>query len=532
MRYLFGLFIIFFSILVIPSSLVGYETDINYIFNIIFKKVNQNRFHSPQMFIFFDFILLKLYNYFGFVNWYLIFKYSLIWLSYTAFFFTIGRNLNLIWLGLYIFVFFVYVCVFLHHVHVAYLLCVSGIFLNYNSIAVDDSKKRNLLIALSAITYFSGFFLRWEVGALTLVWYSILLLFNFNCKSILGSLVLIIPAYLFIVSINLYFSQSSEFRNSMEPDGEFLFLSEHGYQPEQMSSLEDTIRYEMIRRFMVDDTLLISFSDMKEALKVARKSHISFLSLKQIYKSAKDVIYFPHLTIMIALCCIALIFNGKVKNLLLILLLLGSIFLRTDQIEERHFIGIFLFLFLLAFSTKLIINNTQKSILLLIFFLSIANLHERIQVQREITVEKDIVKERMGNLIKSGKVLYLSRAYKDIFPSKTTFDSDIFGFSRDNTILLTLYQESHSDLFIQYLSQYCNKDLLNIGNVYSCVAEDKNNVLAVSEDIANVLKKIINRYYGLNIQFIHLGVLCGEADTEYDFKYLTESIHLYHLEFY
>jgi hypothetical protein len=530
-RYLLGLSIIFFGVFVLPSSLIEYETNHNFIFNSMFAKVTHWRFHSPQMFIIYDYLLLKLYGSFGYINWYFLLNFALLWLSYTAFYFTFTLQTSVSWFLIYTSIVFLFSSVFLLHVHTAYLLCICGIFLNYKSTTMTNVRKRNLMQLFSICTYLFGFFLRWEIGALTIFLYSIVLIFNFNRKKILNSLVLIVSAYLLVVSVNLFFATSVDFEYRIEPYGEYLFLDGR-YQPEQMNSLEDTIRYEMLTSWLVDDTFLLSFNDMLKELEVAQNSNRIYVNKTSFYESIKiTVLNFPHLTLMIIFCCIVLILEKDVKKSILILPILGSLFIRTSVLDERHLFGIFLFLFIFTHSTSYVKLLKQKFLLLLIFLVSMEYIYEKQLVQSEIRKEKDVVISRMRELVHSGKCLYASILYPDIFPDRVTLNSRIYDFSTDSIVLLSLHQASHTKFFAEYLSKYCGKNLLNIGNVYSCVAQDENNVLIAPKRIISVLEKIVNRFYFLDIKFNQIGELYGNSDPKYNFKHFREPLYLYHLEF-
>ncbi len=531
LRYLLGVFILFSGFFLLPSAFIEYESNHNFIFNSLFGKVTYWRFHSPQMFIIYDYVLLKLYAGVGFVNWYLLLNLALLCLAYTAFYFTINQRISLLWFLIYTSIFFLYSSVFLLNVHIAYLLCICGVFLNYNSIDISNIRRRNLMLGFSIAIYFLGFFLRWEIGTLTIFLYSIFLIFDFNRRKIFASLPLIIPAYLSVISINLFFATSNHFEYRTEPDGEFLFL-DGGYKPAQMNSLEDTIRFEMLTSWLVDDTVILSFNDMLKALDVARKPNLAYLNTNDFLQSLKGMCSnFKHLTVMIILCCIVLFLELNFKKSLLIFPILASLFIRTSVVEERHLWGVFLFLFLLIFSTRFHKTFFQRLLTGLIFLVSIEYIYEKQKVQREIRVEKDIVMSTMKDIVKSGKRLYISRLYPDIFPDRLTFNSNIFGFSSDSIVLLSLHQASHTVFFAEYLSKYCDKDLLNIGNIYSCVAQDRSNVLISSESTISVIEKIVNKYYSLDIRFKKLRVLYGNSDSKYHFKHCRETLYLYHLEF-
>ncbi len=448
---------------------------------------------SPLGFIFFEKLLGTLYNHRENLFWYDYLMFSLLSLAY----FQLIRvfkaiNFNYISQFLSIFIIFFWLIKLQNHTHISYLLSFCSLWLVFVSSQGASSNLRDLV--LGNVGFLLSLFLRWETAFIAfIIFISFAIIFKneIKWKKVLPTIFISITTVILIIWI---FRSSKEFYRQIEPDGEYVVLYEKALRLPPNATALDTLKYEMLNNWIVDDTTLISIDYFKEAVAYAksfRDKDYYLNKLKEGWSRFQEHLkkrwYMSLFFFFLALYLVYYQNDYRFLFFLLIVYCLIFFIAYKSLLTERHYFSILGGIFLFSFIKTGYLHPKVMVLVLLIISTLLS-----VEINKNIHAEKNKHEKYVQNATKilnniGENTLYLDFQYIDLF-NNNALKKDILI---DKIKFTSLSQHSYNEIFVKHIRLMgCNTPLDKI-DFFSCIIKKKGYIyLIINNQRLEIMNKI------------------------------------------
>jgi hypothetical protein len=497
-----------------PNYYSEYEAICSKLYQLNFgSAVNPQRINtlSPMLFTFYESLWGILYNFKEDIFWYDFTMLALTLIAVINFFHGFSLQYknsqispflkHLIYFSL-LFLIFYWLIRVQHFTHTAYILCFTALY-NYLHIVSNNEKHSKLILPLTG--FILGMFLRWDVGVITIFIFSVYIFMNGDFSRWKR----FIPLYV-LFSINLlyvwfFMFTDKSFYWQIEPDGEYVVLYQGALKLPENATHLDTLKYDMLNSWIVDDSSLISIEYFKNAIAHAKQNRTFELNTKLLsgYYMLKELVvsrwYVVLLIVFFSLIAMA-IKGFKIIGFLAIAFLFIFFIAFKSVLSERHFLS--MIIGILLFLIPAINKSSRLSILIFISIVSVAilktiDIHARVFHYKKIAIAQAEEIHLFESYLDKG-ILLSDTQYENFFPRKT-FNTSIL---LKEVIFISLQQLSYADFFKNYIESKCKNGHLNYVNIFNCYANGNSPAYILSSPNRIKIFERILAYYKSPVIFI------------------------------
>jgi hypothetical protein len=396
--------------------------------------------------------------------------------------------------------------------HFTYLICFTS-FANLTNSNTVNFKT----ILFYAASFLLGMLLRWEVGVISfLISMAFFILYTPKNQWIKS-----VPIAIVVVLVSVYalfsFLRGKEFHNQIEPDGEYIVLYQKALRLPPHATALDSLKYEMLNNWIVDDTSLISIDYFKEAVAYAK----SFKDRDYYLTKLKNgwglfLIHLKkrwYLSLFFVIVSLFLAYFKKDFRFLIFLLFVYGIIIfiaYESLLTERHYFsilgGVFLFSLL---NLKL---YKVKSVFILVPMMLISaklfsETNNNLYVLRKIQYNHEIFHSKLEQIM-SNNLLFVDAQYLILFNVKTLKNTSF----QNDYVIISFQQHSSSGFFQNMIKDKLDIEEYTICELFKKIKEIDKGVILMSYKRKITFEKIF-KHCGLDIYFEEYQKLSDDIDT-------------------
>lgn len=393
--------------------------------------------------------------------------------------------------------------------HTAYLLCLSSL-----AVFIGESHKLSPLSWYSLFSFLAGSCLRWEVGTISIACYYLFLFTDFkklfylpyHMPSVIQCIIAGYTWYLFACEPYFY--------RQIEPDGEYVVLYERALLPPSGANVIDSLRWQMLNQWIVDDTSLISTEVFKQFITAAKQQQ-NVQHYFNLWKHAMNdwwrAIGSKASLLVFILWLVVWHVEKKFRIAgmvftLMVLLLLGVVSAK-GILTMRHVEGI------LAGSTLLLLTNAPPRVYPFLAGLIVCASIRTVEITKELSKQRNLYDlrlqqaARIGHFATADCMIWTDAHYPELFLNKTMQKHPY----QDCIHYLSFQQHSYSDQFRRYIS--CYFDTAQRYDIYFSRLADIGSYTILSPSRAAVYQTLLSRHYRVPLELREVEPLASTDDN-------------------
>jgi hypothetical protein len=320
-----------------------------------------------------------------------------------------------------------------------------------------------------------------------------------------------------IFLIFIEFKTNYAFYRQIEPDGEYVVLYEKALRLPPDATALDTLKYEMLNNWIVDDTTLISIDYFKEAIaygKSFRDKDYYQNKLKEGWNRFQDHLKKRWYMSLFFLFMGLYLFYYKrdYRFLFFLLIVYGLIFFIAYKslLTERHYFsilgGVFILSLLIVKKSK--INSTYIILATLFIFIGVfLETNNSVKMMEKQQVVNETYHFKIEKVLSKNKV-FVDAQYPVLFNLKTLKNTSF----QNEYVVISFQQHSSSNFFQSMIKEKLNITEYNICSMFAKISKVDKAVVLMSYRRKKTFQKIFN-HCQLGVYFEEYKKLSNDLDT-------------------